>query len=389
MLKNLYDKVLLLFCVLFCGVKGVISIMINSSCSDPGIIKSNHTCQQLEAPELPEPTEADIPQVKAVSTFQLPFGASSAITELRLGNLKSIEAFILTVLNYRSNWVSGKTWKSSLRKLSELTGVSVRYIRKTIANLIESGWVSVLSIGTNTGSQYQVKHHNCRRSEIPTDKHGNPLKFAVPQGKGGILERLFDGDISWKSALIWIILKAHSDWKTGITRSISINMLRAWVGMSPQTVSDCLTELAKAGLLKRLSKNREKGVYQLYPKPDGKLKPVYRREKCKPKKNETRQMRIDGDWRLSFNELWRINVETGTIQTRKSRKQGLWRGLTLGDVIPKAIQEDFDFCVMVRRQVREAVTDTAHPVTDTAQGVTHTAPGLFTRLCESIASKGS
>lgn len=357
--------------------------------SDPGIIKTNVLCQSLEAPELPDPTEADIPQKKASSTFQLPFGESSAISELRLGNLKNVEAFLLTVLNYRSNWASGKTWKSSLRELSKLTGLSVRYIRDTIAKLIEGGWVSVLSIGTNTGSRYQVKHHNCLRSEIPTDKHGNPLKVAIPQGKGGLLERLFNGDISWKSVLVWIILKSISDWRTGKTMSISINTLRKWVGMSPQTVSDCLTELAKAGLLKRLSKNHEVGVYQLYPKPDGKPKPVYRREERKPTKSETRQMRADGPWLYSFNELWRVNVETCEVQTRKSRRFGLWRNRTLGDAIPKAIQEDFDFCLKIHNQLREALTDTAHPVTDTAQGVTHTAQDLFSNIAEACNNGGS
>ncbi len=50
------------------------------------------TCHQLEAPEIPEPTEDNVPQSTAESTFQLPFGQSSALSELRLGNLKSVEA---------------------------------------------------------------------------------------------------------------------------------------------------------------------------------------------------------------------------------------------------------------------------------------------------------
>ena len=94
---------------------------------DPGLIgNTGTTCHQLEAPELPEITEDNVPQTTAESTFQLPFGQSSALSELRLGNLKSVEALLLTVLNYRSNWDSGKTWKSSLRVLSDITGLSIR-----------------------------------------------------------------------------------------------------------------------------------------------------------------------------------------------------------------------------------------------------------------------
>ncbi len=245
-----------------------------------GIINSSAVhCQVLEAPELPEITEDNVPQSTAESTFQLPFGQSSALSELRLGNLKSVEALLLTVLNYRSNWDSGKTWKSSLRVLSDITGLSIRYIRNTLSGLTDTDWIERITTGGNTGSRYRVTHHNCGYEDIPTDKNGNPLKCAIPQGKGGILERLFDGDISWKAALVWILLKLHSDWKTGVTMSLSIETIRQWVRMSPQTVSNCIKELADAGLLKRLSKKHEAGQYQLYPKPNAKPKPVHRRRK--------------------------------------------------------------------------------------------------------------
>lgn len=355
------------------------------------------SCHQLEAPELQVYTEP-----KTESTFQLPIGEFSALSALGHGTLTAGEALLSAVLHYRSNWDSGKTWKSSLRELSRLTGMSVRYIRDLLSDLMGKDWIEQLSKGTNTGSRYQVKHHNCPKSEIPTDKHGNPLKLAIPQGKCGILERLFQGDISWKAALIWLILKRYSNWKTGVTLSISIDTLRKWARMSPQTVSDCLEELTSAKLIKRISKLTEAGKYQLYPKPDGKPKPVYRRKKSKKDKSaKTSPMQVDGDWRLSFNGLWRVNVETCDIQTRKSRTNGLWRGLTLGDTIPEAIQKDFDECVIRYQQVQEKlskpktavkdeiVTESAHRVTESAQGVTQSAQGIFSRLCESIASKGS
>ena len=126
--------------------------------------------------------------------------------------------------------------------------------------------------------------------------------------------------------------------------SLSIETIRKWVRMSPQTVSNCIQELQQAGLLKRLTKKNETGKYQLYPKPNGKPKPVHRRRKPKGEKRDNRDMKIDGHWRLSFNELWRVNVETCDIQTRRSRGKGVWRHLTLGDTIPKAIQRDFDLC---------------------------------------------
>lgn len=345
-----------------------------------GIISIGVTthCHQLEAPELNVEIDGNgTAREKCESTFQLPIGEHSALSALRLGELSPAEAIISVVLHYRSNWISGKSWRSALRELSKLIGISVRYLRDKLSDLMANDWLSYISKGVNVGSRYQLVHHNCDSSEVPTDKNGRPLKCAIPRGKGGILERLFAGDICWKSALIWLMLKIHSDWKSGVTHNISIETLRKWVGMSPQTVLDCLKELTEAGLLERLSSKQEQGQYQLYPKPNGNPKPVYRPQR--EKTADGRSMRIDGDWRLSLNEKWRVNVETGEIQTRPSRRHGLWRELSLGAVLPAAIKEAFDLSLLVNRQAKDgirepsSVTDTAQGVTDTAQSVTDTA----------------
>lgn len=350
--------------------------MVRDSSISAGILnRPAQTCYQLEAPELNIDEDSNGTfREKCESTFQLPIGEFSAMSGLRLGHLSPAEAMISVVLHYRSNWTSGKTWRSSLRELSKLTGMSIRYIREKLSDLMDSGWLSYISKGSNVGSRYQLVHHNCDGSEVPTDKNGRPLKCAIPQGKGGILERLFAGDICWKSALIWLMLKIHSDWKTGVTHCISIDTLRKWVGMSHRTVIDCLKELTTAGLLERISAKHEIGQYQLYPKPDGKPKGVYRPKREKYD-NVSRAMRIDGDWRLSFNELWRLNVETGEIETRQSRHNGLWRGLTLGDAIPKPIKEAFDLCLLAKRDLNDAlsVSDTAQDISNSAQSIVDTA----------------
>ena len=366
-------------------------MVLNPSVTDAGIVnRTGIMCHQLEAPELNIDTDTNGQhREKCESTHQVPFGEFSALSELRSGNLRAVETLILSVLNYRSNWQSGKTWRSSLRELSKLTGISIRYLRDNLSNLMDSGWLSYISKGVNFGSRYQVTHHLCDRGEVPTDKDGRPLKFAVPRGKGGILERLFTGDISWKSALIWFMLKLHSDWKTGVTYPISIETLRKYVSMSPQTVCDCLGELEQAGLLKRTNPKHEAGIYQLYPKPNGKPKPVYRPKREKSTDTRDRAMRADGDWRFSFNELWRVNVETYEVQTRPSRRKGVWRKASDYEryhEMPKAILEAFDECLKFHHLVKASwksarsaesgescVTDSDQPVTDTAQGLIDTA----------------
>ncbi|MYB66018.1 hypothetical protein F4X73_15110 [Candidatus Poribacteria bacterium] len=353
------------------------------------------SCHNLEAPELVESTEYNIPHPTVETTMQLPYGFSSALSELLSGEMCSIDFLLLCVFNYRSTYDTGKTWRTGLRLLSELTDVSVRYIRERLSDLKDKGWLFVLSVGINTGSIYEVVHHNCDRDEVPTDKNGNPLKFAIPRGVGGILERLFSGDISWKSAVVWIVMKYRSDWQTGITNSLSIDKIRKWVGMSPQTVVNCIKELTKAGLVKRLSKKHEAGVYQLYPKPDGKPKPVFRKRKVKKVRTpEDKEMRADGDWRYSFNELWRVNVETNQIQRRKSRRFGIWRNTSEHErytQMPKSMRDAFEKAYEYYHQIKRelGVTDSTHSVTHTAQGVTHTAHDVLEREVGGNGSKGS
>ena len=187
---------------------------------------------------------------------------------------------------------------------------------------------------------------------VPMDRDERPKSFAVPRGKGGIFERLFAGDIDWKACLIWLILKLHSDWSTGVTDPISMATLAKWTGFSKKTVCEAIQKLRAAGMLERLSKPWERSMFQLYPKPR-ENRAARRRAKRKSEKSERREMRAEGIWRYSLNELYRLNVETAEIETRKMKGRGQWQPLRDRDRhrIPKAIQRDFEELLKVHRVV--------------------------------------
>jgi len=358
-----------------------------------GIIISHHkvSCQVLEAPELDFSEDFHIPHATRESTYPIPFGAFSALNALNLGQLSAFEYSLYSAMNYRSNHRSGKTHYLSYRKLAGILHTSVRYIRTAIRSLIEKGFVKTISIGV-TGTRYQLVHHKCSGDEVPTDKNGYPCKFSVARGLGSPDTRMVSGDISHKSKTVWEYLSYRSDWKTGITDAVSIQFLAKLLKMGKDTITACLKELTHAGLLKRLSKKHVAGVYQLYPKSKCKPKPRYR-PKQDTESSGDRAMRCDGDWRLSYNQLWRVNVETCDIQTRKSRLFGKWRDMTLGDSVPKAIQRDFDLAIAVHQQLHdnlqnESVLDSAHRVPDSAQGVPDSAQGGFPTPPEPAYSKG-
>ena len=256
------------------------------------------------------------------STLQLPFGEYSIFSDLQANRVSPIEAMVTLVLCYRSTWSTGLTWPTSSRALAKCLHISHRYVRDVLSKATD--WIhrKRLPKGNSAGT-FQITHHLCDPELVPLDKDGSPLSFAVPRGAGGVFERLFAGDIDWKAALVWLMLKLHSDWTTGITDKNRMATLAKWVGFSKQTVCDAIKTLREAGMLKRLSQKWEGSVFQLYPKPYEK-RAVRKREKRQAEKSKSREMRVDGEWRYSFNELYRLNVGTAEIQTRQVKNRGHW-----------------------------------------------------------------
>lgn len=318
------------------------------------------------------------------TTLQVPSGPGSIISSLGLRQVKPLAAMTALTLNYRSNWDEGRTWWTSDRKLADLMGVSHRYTRDALKEL--AGWVTRIKRGVK-GSIYQLTHHLREPQDVPTDKHGNPLKFAIPRGENGPFEKMFAGEISWKACLVWILLKVHSDFKTGKTHPITMNSLALWSRFGKDTVCDAISELEKAGLLERLSKPHEKSVFQLYPKPPEKS-PVHRPQKQKRKQRKTfMDMRTDEKHCYSFNEKYRCNLDTGHIEVRERHGRGRWHRLKDRErhLMPKPIMEAFDNMIeearKIRMHLRQALglagSDTAHLSSDTAQVGSDTAHPEF------------
>ena len=324
------------------------------------------------------------------STLQVPLGPGSIISGLGLNQVKPFPAMAALTLNYRSNWDEGRTWWTSDRTLADLMGMSHRYTRNALTELLGT-WITRVKQGLK-GSIYQLTHHLREPQSVPTDKHNNPLKFAVPRGENGPFEKMFAGEISWKACLVWILLKANSDFKTGKTHPMTMKSLALWSGLGKDTVCEAIRELAEAGLLERLSEKRRISVFQLYPKPPEK-RPVYRPKKKKRKERKTFiDMRTDEKHCYSFNEKYRCNLDTGHIEVRERHGRGPWHRLKDRErhLMPKVIMEAFDDMLAevrkIRRHLREALgiagSDTAHLSSDTAQDGSDTAQNEFLRALQ-------
>ena len=274
-------------------------------------------------------------------TMQVPFQAFSMLDALMEGGEKAFDMAIYQCYNAFSNWDWGTSHSLSIRHVGELFSVSHQYVQQALSRLTKK-WMKRLS-GKHKISKFELKHHLCEDELVPLDKDGRPAKCAMPRGFGGLFERLKSGEIGWKSLLIWMVLKVHSDFTTGITDPVSIVQLCKWTRFGTTTVCDCIKELEASGMLAKLERRpQEAQCYQLYPKP------YAERRKRKPMAERTwRDMRIEGNWRYSFNEEWRINVETGDIQYRPDKKKPFRRpsDYELYEVMPKKIRRDFDLVI--------------------------------------------
>ena len=88
-------------------------------------------------------------------------------------------------------------------------------------------------------------------------------------------------------------------------------------------------------------------------------------------------MRAEGDWRYSFNELYRLNVETAEIQTRNVKNRGNWKPLKdrQRHEMPKVIRVAFDQTLEAVRGLRRMLggSDSAGSGSDNARSGAHSA----------------
>ena len=261
-------------------------------------------------------------------TMPVPRGEFSVLSELEKGNLTSAEAMLYLFLNHGSTWVSGESWCLSTKYLSELGRMSRRYVRDILNKLREKGWIETLSTSNPSGHRYRLKHHLCSPDEVPLDFDGKPLTFAVPCGAGGPLERCIAGDIPWKAALVWIVLKLHSEWRagkdtTGHTWPFTLHALSKMCRMNLKNLQAMLKILEAQGMLRRITSKSKLAIFQLYPKP-------YPRARKRASKSK---LQFDGEGFFSDthfysrNKLYRCQRAAGTIFGNIERRssQGQWK----------------------------------------------------------------
>lgn len=303
---------------------------------------SDHEQKVNAKPTLfPPDVDSDVPEYPEFQdkTHPVPIGFDSVLSDLQWGEVTAADAMAYIVVNYLSDWKANKSFNLSIAKISECLGVSRSYVSKILKRV--DRWLKKLK-PNRSGTIYEIVKHAYENEGSPADARDSKF-LAIPFGFGSPIERMFKGHISWKSCLVWIILKVHSDWSTGLTNPTNMLEIAKLCRMGAQTVCECIRELEDAGLLKRKSGKNEAAVYQLLPKPKPKKK---KRPKSKGYGEDW-----DTDWsanrtathQMSRNWQYRICMESGVIEKRVGYSK--WKRATdyeVHQVIPKVIVEDLN-----------------------------------------------
>ena len=297
---------------------------------------------------LPFGGQYTIPYEFDADTMQVPRGQSSVLWELRDGNLTAAEAMIYLCLNHGSTWNSGATWSMSGPYLSKILGKGMtrQYAQTTLAKLTNKDWIETIDENNPSGYQYRLRHYLCDYEDVPVDRDDKPLKFAVPRGAGGPIERCMEGDISWKAALAWISLKLKSNWKAhadtaGQTESATLLELSKRIRISLPTYQKLIPELTQAGMLERLTPKSQAAIFQLYPKPFP--RPVEPKPKIRNEQVDGKLIKSDGEYLYANNHQYRCHIESGDVQKRQ--RGGTWKRVSdyhKYQEMPQAIRRDFE-----------------------------------------------
>jgi len=321
-----------------------------------------------------------IPYEFEKNTMPVPRGQFSILSELEEGNVTSAEAIVHLTLNHGSTWESGMSWCFSSPYLSKLlgAGMSRSYARKTLASLNDKGWIETIETPNPAGNRHQLKHYRCDKDQIPVDYDGKPLTFSVPRGEGGPLERCFAGDIPWKAALVWIVLKLRSEWRagrddTGQTWASTLLQLSKQCRMKLAGFQEMIKILEQQGMLHRITPKSKPAIFQIYPKPYP--RPFSRSPNTPAPSSQSthtstpahtpapsKKLEFDGEgyyneeYYYSRNKFYRCSRETEQIERRE--ESGTWKPVSdhhRSQVMNPAILDYFLKSLEAKRIVEAAV----------------------------------
>ena len=189
------------------------------------------------------------------------YGPDSPLDLRRRKEITTADAVVWYYSERYCNWDTGITHKLTVAKIAKGTGLSVRSVYRSIANLKRAGLLEILTPKSTEYVQFRLWPYGEEARKIrltnvaPIDDQKDP--FAL----------LLAGKIYRETFLLW--LRVNIGWQKtlGITMPMSLATLAEKTGISARKIFDCLKQLKELLLVTRVSKPKRTSIFHLWPFP--------------------------------------------------------------------------------------------------------------------------
>ena len=189
------------------------------------------------------------------------YGPDSPLDLRRRKEITTADAVIWYYSERYCNWDTGITHKLTVLKIAKGTGLSVRSVYRSIANLKRAELLEILTPKSTEYVQFRLwpfgeEARKMRLTNVaPIDDKKDP--FAL----------LLAGKIYRETFLLW--LRVNIGWQKtlGVTMPMSLATLAEKTGISARKIFDCLKQLKELLLVTRVSKPKRTSIFHLWPFP--------------------------------------------------------------------------------------------------------------------------
>ena len=191
-------------------------------------------------------------------------GPDSPLDLRRRKEITTADAVIWYYSERYCNWDTGITHKLTVSKIAKGTGLSVRSVYRSIANLKRAELLESLTPKSTEYVQFRLWPfgEDARKMRLtnvaPIDDKKDP--FAL----------LLAGKIYRETFLLWLSVNIGWQKTLGITMPMSLATLAQKTGISARKIFDCLKQLKELLLVTRVSKPKRTSIFHLWPFPSPK-----------------------------------------------------------------------------------------------------------------------
>ena len=189
------------------------------------------------------------------------YGPGSPLDLRRRKEITTADAVVWYFVERYCNWDTGITHKLTVSKIAKGTGLSVRSVYRSIANLKQAELLESLTPKSTEYLQFRLWPYGEEARKM------RPTNVAPIDDEKDPFALLLAGKICRETFLLWLTLNIGWQKTLGITMPMSLATLAHKTGISARKIFDCLKQLKELLLVTRVSKPKRTSIFHLWPFP--------------------------------------------------------------------------------------------------------------------------